>query len=333
VGLDEWTFPAFHLKRFWVTLAAIRRLRGILREQEPDIVHVHFLGHAAWYAALSGCRPLVVSVMGGDLMGSTWRPSSGRERFLTPYTLRRSDLVLCWSRNLAQMVKPLLDAGHEPTVLVGGVDLRVFQPSKDRDSLRRDLGVGAGDFLIFSPRLFWPLQNIATIVRAMPHLLRSLPQARLLMVKYLAEVHPEYERSIEELIDELGMRPFVRFVPGIANADMPRYYCAADCTVSIPNTDGTPMTLMESAACGTPAVIHDLPDYDPSFFVHGETVMRVPLRDPELLAEAIVAIAADKRLRDRLVRGARDVVERHANYEAEIGRLEEMYNGLVPGSA
>ncbi len=334
VEIDTWTLPPFHLKRFWITCAAILRLRRIIRHQRPDIVHVHFLGHAAWYAALSGWHPLALSVMGGgDIRGTSWQPASCRERVLTPYTLRHSDLVLCWSRNLANVVKPYLPPGRKPIVLVGGVDLDLFRRSSDRNSLRKTLGLEPGDFVILSPRLFWPLQNIDILVRTMPHLLQTLPHARLLLVKYLADARPTYERYVEELIDELGVRSSIRFVPTIPNTDMPRYYSAADCTVSIPDTDGTPMTLMESAACGTPSVVHDLPDYDPSLFVDRETVMRVPRRNPEHLAEAIAAIATDENLRETLVRRARDLVERHANYEVEMHRLEGLYQGLVHGRA
>jgi glycosyltransferase involved in cell wall biosynthesis len=223
--------------------------------------------------------------------------------------------------------------GLEPVVLVGGIDLQLFRRTADRESFRRALGVGSEEFLIFSPRLFRPLQNIDIIVRAMPRVLRALPNARLLIVKYLAEAYPAYERSVEQLIDALGVRASIRFVPTIANEEMPRYYTAADCTVSIPNTDGTPMTLMESAACETPSIIHDLPDYDPALFVHRETVLRVPLQDPERLADAVVTIATDGELRKKLVQGAHDVAERHANYEEEMLRLETLYQGLAHSRA
>jgi len=43
------------------------------------------------------------------------------------------------------------------------------------------------------------------------------------------------------------------------------------------------MTVMESFAIGTPAVIGDLPDYDPEIFVDGETVIRVRLGMPRRL--------------------------------------------------
>src|SRR5262249_27789336 len=106
----------------------------------------------------------------------------------------------------------------------------------------------------------------------------------------------------------------------------------ADCVVSIPETDGTPMTVMEAAACGAACVIRDLPDYDPEAFVHEQSVLRVPLRDPSDLGSAIGRLAADPSLRKRLQAGGREMVETHASYAREMGRLEELYRALVPFS-
>jgi glycosyltransferase involved in cell wall biosynthesis len=330
ITVDEEVLPAFHLKRPWLTLGAIRRLRATSRRFRPDLVHVHYLGHAAWYAALANLRPLIVSVMGGgDIQGDAWQPASIRERLLTPFTLRRCDGVTCWSRNLARIVAPLLRPGVRPEVLVGGIDLSRFQHVADATTFRETLGFERDAFLIFSPRLFWPRCNIETIVRALPRVLARLPRARLLLVKHRASAYPEHEQAMERLIDALGVRQAVRSVPGVPNEEMPKYYSAASCTVSIPATDGTPMTVLESAACGTPTIVLDLPDYDPEIFVHGRSVLRLPLADPEMLANAVVELAKDPQLRSVISAEGRDLAARHANYATEMERLGKLYSALI----
>jgi hypothetical protein len=74
----------FHLKRFWHTASQISRLRKLLREERIDLVHSHFVGVNAWYAALSQFHPTVITVMGGDILGEDWKPGPDiRERWLT----------------------------------------------------------------------------------------------------------------------------------------------------------------------------------------------------------------------------------------------------------
>ena len=329
VDVAPWVLPTLHLKRPWITLAALARLKALERRTRPDLVHVHYLGHAAWYAALARMRPLVISIMGGDLRGTVWQPSSNRERVLTPFALRHTDLVLCWSRGLARCARPLLRPGTRTGIVVGGIDLKQFSRITDTTPVRRALGVAPDEFLVFSPRLFWPHYNIETIVRAMPLVLAILPRARLLLCKHRAEVHPDHEAAIERLIDELGVRHAIRCVPSIPNAEMPRYYSAADCTVSIPRTDGTPMTVMESAACGTPTIVLDLEDYDREVLVHGRTVIRISRPEARTLADAILVLATDQRIHGEISRDGRAMAERHADYHAEMGRLERLYETLA----
>ena len=330
VSVIDWVIPHFHLKRFWITVAAVSRLRHILGDLAPHLVHAHLLSYSAWYAALASRYPLVLSVMGGDIDGTAWRPGSRREQVMTPYTLRRTDLVVCWSSNLQRIVKPMLRSGVRCELVVGGVDFRVFRRRTDSLHLRRSLGLGADDFVIFSPRLFRPGFNIEAIVHAFSRVLKCVPQARLLLVKHGAESYPDFDMGVEHLIDRLSIRRRVRIVPTIPSADMPLYYSAVDCTVSVPNTDGTPMTVMESAACGTPVLIQDLPTYDPTIFVPDQTVIMVPPRDPEALARGITRLASDPSLRERLkIHGERMAV-RHGDINVEMKRLERMYLDLIP---
>ena len=330
VSIADWSLPNLHVKRFWITLRALHRLRAAIRQQRADLVHAHYLGTGAWYAALAGHHPLVASVMGGgDVQGTAWRPRAITERLLSPFALRRADLVLCWSKNLARVVRPLLRAGAPAEVLVGGVDQTLFTRHHDVAAVRRRLGLEPGDFVILSPRLFWPRQNIETVVRAMPEILARQPRARLVLIKYQADSYPDHEVRVERLIDELGVRGAVRSLPQIPNREMPAYYSASDCTVSIPSTDGTPMTVMESLACGTPAVISDLDDYDPEIFVHGQTVVRVPVADPAGLAAGILTLAASSDLRERIACRGRQMAAERADYQAEMARLEKLYEQLV----
>lgn len=329
ISVEASTIPLFHVKRAWITLGGLARLRGIADRFRPDIVHAHFLGPGAWYAAVARLQPLVVSVMGGgDVQGTTWRPSNPVDRVLTPYTLRRARLVTCWSKNLKEAVSPLLKAGQRCEVVVGGVDTSLFVPDEGDHRLRSVLNLNSQDFVALSPRLLWPRQNIHVIVEAVCQLRRALPNARLVIVRYREEAYPDYAQGIDRMVTEHDLGDAIRFVGAVPNREMPSLYQAVDCTVSVPKTDGTPMTVMESAACGTPAIVHDLPDYDPALFVHEKTVLRVPLNDPAALAAAMLRIAIEPQLRDELRRNGQLMVRQHADYRHEMDRLERLYSAV-----
>lgn len=330
IEVDPAPLPALHLKRVHITLAGVARVRRILREFQPDLVHAHFLGPGAWYAALARARPLVISVMGGgDVRGTTWKPGSLAERLLTPYALKRASLVTCWSPTLKDAVAGMVRATAPCEVILGGVDVDRFRRRDDVGVMRARLGLPEDAFVVLGARLLWPLHNADVLVRAVHIVRREFPQIRLILLRYKAEAFPDYERALRELVAELGVADVVQFLPAQANEDMPRLYSLVSCTASIPNVDGTPMTVMESLACGTPAVVSDLPDYDPELFVDGATVLRVPHQSAEALAAAFLRLSRDGPLRERLGKIGRETVERRVSYESEMGRLEGLYDRVL----
>lgn len=318
--------PNLHLKRFWITVAAVRRLRAVLAEVRPDVVHAHFLGTGAWFGALAASHPLVVTVMGGDIVGGRWNPGSRREGLLSSFTLRRADAVTCWSQRLLDVVRPRVRPGVPTAVISGGIDTRLFQPAADRPAVRAALGFPADAFVVLSPRLFWPLYNVHVIVEAFAAVRAQLDRAILALLLHRADTYPEYRDRVEQTIDRLCLRPAIRFLAPVPNARMPEYYAAADCTVSVPNTDGTPMTVLESMSCGTPAIVSDLAEYDDELFRSGETVLRVPVGDAGSLASAILKLAEDPASRERLSVAGGETTRRRADYGSEMGRLASLYD-------
>jgi glycosyltransferase involved in cell wall biosynthesis len=134
-----------------------------------------------------------------------------------------------------------------------GVDTAKFRPGLDTAKLRAELHLD-GRRTVFVPRAITPLYRTLTVVRAFS----SLPDDCILVLiiynhsePYLAEVRSEVTR--------LGLDDRVRFLPGIDHDRMPDAYSVADVVVSIPESDGTPVSLLEAMACGRPVVATDLP--------------------------------------------------------------------------
>jgi glycosyltransferase involved in cell wall biosynthesis len=327
VDLEPWFLPGFHIKRFWITLQAARRLRALVTEFAADLVHAHFLGHGAWYASVAGGCPLVVSLMGGGDMDPV-APRPRMATVLSRFALHRASGVVCWSKALREPAQDSLRPGTLCEVIVGGVDRSLFAARSTRLQDRGRFGVAADDVVVLSPRLLWPRSNIDVIVRAIAIVARTLPAIRLLLVRYRADDAPEYATGIERLIADLGLRSHVLFLPAVSNEEMPALLSAADCTVSIPVNDGTPMSVVESIACGTPVVAQDQPSLDPAVFRQNETVLRVPPRDPEAVANAILRVVTDRVLRDRLRENGRRILPSF-DYDHEMQRLERVYDAIV----
>lgn len=329
IELAPFVLPPIRPKRPVATLLALRDLRSLQRSFNPDLVHAHFLGPGAWTTALAGIGPLIVSVMGGDVVGRRWVPGSRIERLLTPFTLRRAAAVTCWSHNLQRIVEQIAGPQKRTTVIVGGIDRGIFRPGPPSEELRARLRIPPSSFVVLSPRILWPLYRIDLILRGFARFREQRPDAVLLLVRYREEQFPEYGRGLDRLIQELGLTEHIRSLPTIPNREMAQYYRLSSCTVSIPSTDGTPMTVMESLACGTPVIISDLPEYDPEILRPEETVLRVDPADPAALSVALARIVTEPGLRERLVTQGAGIVAERADEEREIGRLIELYREIL----
>ena len=320
----------FHLKRFWVTLRNLRWLKRTLKERGIQALHCHFLGANAWYGALSNFHPLIVSVMGGDVCGKDWKPGNDpRERWLTPLALRRADLITSWSDQLMRVARRHCQADKTIEVVHGGVDLNRFNPGDRPRYLLKRWNLPENARIAFSPRLMRPLYNLDKIAIGAVEVCQKDPHAYFLFA-YLNEVKDEsYEAKVRDLIREGGASDRVRFIGPIHHDEMVDHYRLADVTVSIPETDGTPMTVLESMACGTPVVVSDIPDYDPHYIEPGETVLSVKPQDTAGLAGAILRLLEGSDLAGRLAAEAGNRVRMTGSYESQMSRMERLYLSLA----
>jgi glycosyltransferase involved in cell wall biosynthesis len=99
-----------------------------------------------------------------------------------------------------------------------------------------------------------PLYNHDVILRA----LCETP-ADVHLVMSARGAHPDELDRVQSLVGELGLGDRVTILPGIAYPDMARHHRLADVVVSVPNTDGTPVTMWEAMAAGVPMVASDIP--------------------------------------------------------------------------
>lgn len=324
------TIGNFHIKRFWLTAGDLLSLRRLLRRERIDVLHCHFLGSNTWYAALSGFRPLVITVMGGgDVCGPGWQPDGTRARILTPFALRHADLITSWSRIMADAVRPYVREGTPIEVIHGGVDLKRFHPGPKPNSLREKLNLPPDAKVVFSPRLMRPLSNITQIAAAAGLVVQQVPQAHFVFVAPAEERNESYESEVRTILRDVGAADNARFVGAIPHDEMADYHRLADVTISIPSTDGTPMTVLESMACGTPVVVSDIPDYDRHYIDPGVTVLAAKHDDATAVAGALQKILQEPEFAARLAAEAKRRVEETGSYEAQMSHMDRLYRELA----
>ena len=335
VGTDDHVAPGLHdrvqlhrYRRFGArrvpflsSLQGRRALRSLLGEIRPDVLHAHYLSRFGWQARLSGFHPYVVTPWGSDLFVTPMR--SMRARLWGRATLGAADMVTVVS---SQMYEAVLAAGarRERVERVQfGVDTRRFSPAPEGVAEAGDVAVPTGRF-IFSPRTIRPLYRHETVIDA---LARIPSDVRVVMTGRGAD--PAYRQQLDAQAASAGVAERVLIEAEIDDDRMLALYRSCVAVVSVPESDGLPVTLLEAMACGTPTVVSDLPAVR-------EMLKRVtpqlitPIGDAAAVAAslgALLEMSSDERrtLRDTL----RARVVDQADRESNMLRMEVLYRRLA----
>lgn len=307
----------FHVHRLGRPTTAFVRVRSLARQLRPDVVHAHNLTYYGWFARLAGVRPYAVTLWGSDVLIDV--PASRLRRAWAHFVLGGAACVTADSREIIDAAVRLGAARTRVHEVQFGVDTARFSPGPRPTWLvdRLDL---AGRRIVFSPRAVTPLYRTLGIVEAM----RKLPDD-VALVGTLAGAEPAYHTLVEEAVDRAGLADRVRLVAAIPHDEIDAYYRAADVVVSVPASDGTPVSVLEAMATGVPVVATDLAGVRPWL----ETIaadLLVPVDDPAATAVAIRRAldlpAAD---RTRIAAASRELAVMKADHTTNMVLMEALY--------
>lgn len=165
--------------------------------------------------------------------------------------LRRTQRLLTISDYYVSALRGWHPGRLPPVVMVsGGTDYSRFQPDSTRAGFRTARGLAAGDFLLLTVRRLDARMGLLMLVEAFAPLAKEFPHTRL----WLAGRGPQ-EPVLRAAIARLGLAGSVALLGFVPEADLPRVYSAADCTL-MPSLDleGFGLATVESLACGTPVL-------------------------------------------------------------------------------
>ncbi len=223
-------------------LSRVGETKRALARLAPDIVHAHYITSYGYLAARAGRQPLVMTAWGTDLL-VTPRQSAAK-RWLTAFSLRRAQLVTGDSRDLLAVAKQL--APGVPTQLIHwGVERARFAPVPWTDKPA---------FEAVSLRSWEPNYRIDLIVRALAIVRHRLPKARLHLLGGGSE-----EGRLRALVNDLMLQDSVQFHGRLDDAGMAAVLARCKLSISVPASDATSVSVLESMACGLAVIASDLP--------------------------------------------------------------------------
>ncbi len=294
-----------------------RRARRLIREEGPfDLVDAQYFypeGPAAARLADELDLPLVVTARGSDVSEIPLVHPFARRRILE--TAARAERIVTVAAALKAALVELGVEAAKIRVLRNGVDLEAFHPPGDRAQARARWGVQGEAPLLVSVG--------ALVERKGHHLtleaLAGLPEARLL----IAGSGPE-KAALEERIRALGLEGRARLLGPVPHKELSSLYGAAEASILASSREGWANVLLESMACGAPAVatrVWGAPEVI--------TAPEAGRLAPERSAESIRAAVADLLAAPPRRAATRAYAERFSWEETVSGTLEVFRDAIA----
>ena len=306
-------------------LITLWRLARLYSRERPDLVH-HFTVKCVLYGSLAakmaGVKGVVNAIIGlgyvfiGDewpVRLLRWLVKGFYRRALrgTQVIFQNPDDQELFSRN------GLVNRKQVTLIPSSGVDIEKFSPSPEP----------AGEPLVILPaRMLWA-KGVNEFVLAAGILRLAGVQARFALIGDTDPGNPEavpvdqLEKWRKEgIIEWWGWQE-----------DMPMLYRQAH-IVCLPSyyREGTPKSLIESAACGRPIVTTDRPGCR-EVVRHQQNGLLVPVRDSRALAEALKTLIGDAALRKQMGKKGRELAVAEFSLEKVIGQTFVVYEKALSG--
>ena len=323
-------------------LAVVRelesRLRALVPELEPDVLHAHspsLNGLAALRVGRALGLPVVYEVRAfwedAAVDHGTSRDGGTRYRLtrgLETYVLRRADAVAVICEGIRKDVVARGISEEKLTVIPNSVDVDRFSTERCRDAeLARRLGLEGCEVLGFLGS-FYAYEGLELLIEAFPALLEKRPRLRVLLVG-----EGPSEETLRRRVGELGLADKVLFPGRVPHSEVRRYYDLVDVLVyprfAMRLTEMvTPLKPLEAMAMGKLLVASNVGGHR-ELIRDGETGILFEAGSASDLVRKVLLAFEDQELGRRIPIRARRFVEEERTWTKGVAGYRPVYERLM----
>jgi len=312
----------------WHDLRSYRRLKRILRDFQPDVVHTHsakggLLGRAA--ARAVGVPAIIHGVHGAPF--HPYQSAAAREffRVCERWAASKCDAFVSVADAMTDLMVDAKVAPREKfTTVYSGMEVEpLLEAGRHRDRVRQELGYGPEHVVVGKIARLFHLKGHEYVIEAARRVVEANPHVRFLFIGdgILTERHLERIRAakLEDYFQLTGLVPPER---------IPELVGAMDVVVHTSLREGLARVLPQGLIAGRPVVSYDV-DGAREVVINGETGCLLPPKSIDPLADALIELAGDETLRRRLGEEGRRRFTEQFRHEVMTRQLRELYEQVL----
>jgi len=303
-------------------------VKRILRDFKPDVVHTHsakggVLGRMAAHA-------LSIPAIVHTVHGAPFHPYQGRAarwlfRWCEAHAARRCHAMVSVADAMTDL---LVDARVAPrdkfTTVYSGMDVEPFLAANDhRQRVRDELGFADQHVVIGKIARLFHLKGHEYLIQAATRVVRQCADVRFLLVG-----DGLLRERLQRQIADADLSEHFRFTGLVPPGRIPALLGAMDVLVHVSLREGLARALPQALIAGKPVVSYDV-DGAREVAITRETGFLIPPKQVDSLADALIELASDAQLRERMGQEGRGRFTEQFRHETMTGQLRELYGRLL----
>jgi len=306
------------------------QLYPILNAEKPSCIYQRY-GRNNYTGVLLANKlniPCVMEYNGSEL----WMADNWGKKIRYRKVTETIELAVFYAADLivgnAQALKDeLVERGVQPDKIVivpNGVDAEKFNPNNSGKAIREQYGLSEDDIVVTFVGTFGPWHGAEVLAKSAKKVIEQNSQ-----VKFMFVGHGGSLPIVRNIISENCIEDSVVFTGGVKQYDTPYYLAASDILVSpqIPNPDGSPFfgsptKLFEYMASGKAIVASNL-DQMGQILSHEKTALLTTPGSADEIADCIIRLVNDAKLRQTLGKNAREEVVKKYTWNIHVQKILE----------
>jgi L-malate glycosyltransferase len=307
----------------WGYFLNVPFLRRLLKQLQPDLLHVHYATGYGTLGRLSGFQPLILSVWGSDIFDF---PTQSRwHKLWLAQNLRTATQICSTSQVMATATQALVQHVNPIAITPFGIDTTIFYP---RPELHYCTVFNIGTVKTLAPKY-----GIDTLILAFDKLRGWLAETNLPLAQQLrlciAGGGPQLN-YLQNLVHQLQLTHVTEFAGHLPHSKVSAYLNKLNIYVAASRLDSESfgVAILEASACGLPVVVSRVGGL-PEVVEEGISGYLVEKDNVEQFAATLLKLVKEDALRTQLGQAGRELVLNKYQWQESISILEEVYGRVV----
>jgi glycosyltransferase involved in cell wall biosynthesis len=240
VGANSAVVAPFRGLNIFIWIQSYFKIKKYLKSDRPDVIHIHQVNRLAFFVCLAAQKfniPIVTTAWGSDVL--LVPKKSFLHRFIAKFVLKNSAAVTGDSQQMISAIRSLVPKQKNLQCLQYGI-------TPVKHAIKENL--------IYSNRLHKPLYRIDLIIKLFAEFYSKHNDWKLVI-----GAEGEQSEALKKLAISLLPESAIEFTGWLNAEQNASWYSRASIYISLPESDGTSVSLLEAMSANCIPIVPNLP--------------------------------------------------------------------------